>query len=72
MPTFKQFTLCSDLFSKYENNWIKVGIAFQQFSKNDSKAILLIENTYLKKNVTDCIPNLPSAWYEKNLVTLIV
>ena len=47
MPTFKQFTLCSNLFSKYENNWIKVGIAFQQFSKNDSKAILLIENTYL-------------------------
>ena len=47
IPTFMQFTLCSNLFSKYVNNCIKVGIAFQQFSKNDSKAILLIENTYL-------------------------
>ena len=28
MPTFVQFTLCSNLFSKYENNCIKVGIAF--------------------------------------------
>ena len=47
MPTFVQFTLCSNLFSKYESNCIKVGIAFQQFAKNDSKTILLIENTYL-------------------------
>ena len=42
-----QFTLCSNLFSKYEHNCIKVGIAFQQFVKNDLKTILLIENTYL-------------------------
>ena len=47
MPTFMQFTLCSNLFSKYENNCIKVGIAFQQLAKNDSKTILLIKNTYL-------------------------
>ena len=47
MPTFMQLTLCSNLFSEYENNCIKVGIAFQQLAKNDSNAILLIENTYL-------------------------
>ena len=50
MPTFMQFGLCSNLFSKYENNCIKVGIAFQQLSKNDLKTILLTENTYLQKN----------------------
>ena len=42
-----QFTLCSNLFSEYENNCIKVGIVIQQLAKNDSNAILLIENTYL-------------------------
>ena len=47
MPTFMQFTLCSNLFSKYESNCIKVGIAFQQLAKNDLKTILLIKNTYL-------------------------
>ena len=46
-----QFTLCSNLLSKYESNCIKVGIAFQQLSKNDSKAILLTENTYRDKKM---------------------
>ena len=54
MPTFVQFALCSDLFSKYENNCIKVGIAFQQLSKNDLKTILLIKNTYFTKNLAIC------------------
>ena len=47
MPTFMQFGLCSNLFSKYENNCIKVGIAFQQFAKNALKTILLIKITFL-------------------------
>ena len=54
MPTFMQVGLCSNLFSKYENNCIKVGIAFQQLSKNDLKTILLIKNTYFTKNVAFC------------------
>ena len=53
-----QFTLCSNLFSKYESNCIKVGIAFEQFTKNDSNTILLTDNTYLRKNVSYRIPNL--------------
>ena len=47
MPTFVQFTFYSNVFSKYENNCIKVGIAFKQLSKNDSKTILPIKNTCL-------------------------
>ena len=47
MPTFMQFTLCSNSFSNYGNTCIKVGIAFQQLAKNDSNAIILTENTYL-------------------------
>ena len=47
MPTFVQFAFCSNLLSNYESNCNKVGIAFEQFARNDSKAILLIENTYL-------------------------
>ena len=41
------FALCSNLLNKYENNCIKVGMAFQQLAKNDSKTILLTKNTYL-------------------------
>ena len=47
MPTFMQVTLCSNLFSEYEENCIKVEFTFQQLAKNDSNTILLIENTYL-------------------------
>ena len=44
MPTFMQLTLCSNLFSEYENNCIKAGMALQQLAKNESNAI---ENTNL-------------------------
>ena len=37
---------------------MKVGIAFEQFTKNDSNTSLLTDNTYLqKKNVAYRIPN---------------
>ena len=45
LPTFVQFPLCSNLFSKYESNCTKVGMAFQHLAKNESITILLTEKT---------------------------
>ena len=45
LPTFVQFPLCSNLYSKYESNCTKVGMAFQQLAKNELSTILLTEKT---------------------------
>ena len=49
MSTFTQFSLCSNLLSKLNNNCVKVGIYFCRQPKNDSSAIIVIENTYFQK-----------------------
>ena len=67
-----QFTLCSNLFSKYESNCIKVGIAFQQLAKNDSKTILLIKNTYLQKTQRIVMCNTQSSTFIPDSATFFL